>query len=260
MSGFYMGADDEVDGRGVVKSEFAEQVRKTRAAEQWERVDSIVIGPTAGDRSKGWFNSWADFASAEALQLFQGRDAQVGSSYVNQTSERTDWAQDLYQTGIEFVVAPGLAEFMSDSNDAALTQYLFKQLLPHNLTTSIVLAESDEIARMPASHFSAGYGNTGMFSDAAGSTVTQGGTMGVPHISNGWQWPEAIMLAAKANLKVNFRVDQPIREALRVLPGPGYINIPTSGGGTYQMPLWYQIRMFFRGPRYLQLRGARSSA
>lgn len=253
----YMG---EVDDRGVIPADFAAQIRKTRASEQWERIDSIVIGPTAGDKSKGWFNSWADFGTAEALQLFQGRDAQVGSSYVNQTSERTDWAQDLYQTGIEWVVFPGLAEFAEDSQDAQFTQLMFKEELPQRMSTSIILAESDEIAKMPASHFSAGYGTTGIAIDASGSTVTQGGTMGSPHISNGWQWPEPIMLSAKANLKVNFRVDQPLRALIQDLPGPGYLAVPNKDGGITRMPLWYTIRMFFRGPRYLQLRGARSAA
>ena len=36
--------------------------------------------------------------------------------------------------------------------------------------------------------------------------------------------------------------------------------VPDGAGGTVELPNWYIIRITMRGPRYLQLRGARSSA
>lgn len=252
--------DDDIDNRGVVSKEKADQIRDLRSAEQWERIDSVVIGPGASNKARGWFNTWQDFANADELQWFSGRDSSVGPAYSNQKTERTDWAQDFYQSLIEFISPVGLADHVTDANDAKLAPLLFAHELPRLLSTQIVLSDSDQIANAPANHFPSGFGVANPFMDGSAAPSTITGSQGSPVVSNGWKWPSPVMLAAKAKLTVIGRIDSPIREALRAMPGPGFMRIPLGNGLYHDMPMYYVIKITHRGPRYLQIRGARSSA
>lgn len=250
------GADD----RGVMGPNAVAELRRTRSREQWSRFDSVIIGPGAARLSRGFFDNWVDFAAAEQLQWFSGRDTGAGNAYTNQLTERTDWAQDLYQTRIEFITPVGMADLETEANDGDVTPILFAHELPNALAMAVTLAESDNIAKAPASHFPAGFGPAyPVVSGAAAPTVIPG-TNGEPSIGNSWKWPEPITLAAKAKLTVAGTIDQPYRQMFANLPGPGFRNIAIAGGGVFAMPNWYIIRVSFDGPRYLQLRGARSSA
>ena len=120
-------ADSEAlaDSRGIVPPEKANSIRDLRVANMWERYDSVVIGPTAASKSKGWFDTWKDFAAADQIQWFSGRDTNAGPAFVNQLTERTDWAQDLYYTKIEYIAPPGMADLETDNNDAQIVPTLF---------------------------------------------------------------------------------------------------------------------------------------
>lgn len=252
--------ENQTDTRGVVAPSFAQQVRKARSAEQWERYDSIVIGEGARARDNGWFDSWAELAAASEIQFFSGRGGNVGHAYTNQNTERTDWAQDLYQTHIEFVAPPGNADLEEQPLDAGYFAQMFTQQLPDALDVRVTLAESDDIARAPARHFPAGFGTTSPFIDGAASPQVLAGNSGVASVSNAWKWPTPIMLAAKSKLTVSMRLNEPLLSALRNMPPPGAKRIELPDGTVIRVPNWYVIRVTFRGPRYLQLRGARSSA
>lgn len=251
--------DAATDSRGVIGKSLAQQIRDARAAEQWERVDSIVIGPGASRLSRGWFDTWADLANVDQLQWFSGRDTGAGPSYVNQTSERTDWAQDLYQTHIEFLSPLGLGDLDSLSLDSQFSPQMFVNDLPRMLAIRIVLAEADEIAKAPANHFPAGFGTASMFFDGLAAPTVQAGSVGTPEVRNAFFWPEPIMLAQKSKLTVFGSIDAPIRRLLSTLPGPGVKLVPDGNGGFIEYPNYYTIKITFRGPRYLQLRGARSA-
>lgn len=248
------------DNRGVIPPDAAAKIRAMRSAEMWDRYDSIVVGPTAALRSRGWFNSWIDFANADQLEWFSGRDTAAGPAYTNQNTERTDWAQDLYQTRIEFIAPPGLSDLETDVNDALTTPVLFTQQFPNLINIRVVLADSDEIMRAPASHYPAGLGPAYPFIAGAASPVALGASNGEPHVSNSFKWPDPVMLAAKAKLTVRGSIDAPLRALLQQMPGPGFKNVPIGGGNFAQVPNWYVIRISNWGPRYLQIRGARSSA
>lgn len=256
----------EIDRRGLVTQSFAEKVRATRAAEQWERYDSIVIGGLDangnGPRNldDGWFNSWNQFSQATRFTFFSRRQEQVGFAFTNQPTERTDWAQDLFQMGVEFHAPVGMGDLESDANDETTVPMLFVNDLPNKSSFRVRLADADEIVMAPGSHFPSGYGVVDSFSSAAAAPTTYGGHQGNAHVSNTWKWPEPIMLAAQAKITVIGEVDNPLRDLLEGLPGPGSKLIPDGAGGQIQYPNWYIIRVFLRGPRYLQLRGARSAA
>lgn len=248
------------DSRGLLSENQVNDLRKVRAAEQWERIDTIVIGEGAQNFDRGWFNTWAQFANADTLQWFNGRNSNVPGSYVNQYSERTDWAQDIYQTLIEFLAPPGIGDIEEDQNDAQIVPTLFTQELPNAMGFSIRLAETDEIAQAAGSHFPSGFGVSYPSSSGAAAPSVFAGNQGEPTVHNGWKWPDPIRLAAKSKIQVIARVDHPLRPMLQTLPGPGAKLVPDGQGGQIRLPNWYKIRITMRGPRYLQLRGARSSA
>jgi len=247
------------DARGLLTPSEVEQLRQTRAAEQWERTDTICIGPGANAIDNGWFNTWAAFSAADELVWFSGRSSNVGRSYCNQLVERTDWAQDIYQTLVELIPPVGIQDIESDANDALISPLLFMQELANQLNLVVRLAESDDIASAPASHYPAGFGTAFPAISAAAAPVVVPGANGQPQIRNGWKWPEPIKLAAKSKLTVIGRVDNPLRGLLAAMPGPGVKHVPVTGG-EFDYSNFYRIRITMRGPRYLQLRGARSSA
>lgn len=250
-----------VDARGVVPFTEAATLRKTRSREQWERVDSIVVGLGATDTSRGWFNTWQAFANADKLQWFSGRDSNVGASYTNQDGERTDWAQDIYDISCQFLAPPGIGDLETDSNDSLNTP-LFFQMLASTMSLKVILSESDQIALAPADHFPSGFGTSYPLVAASGTPVTLKGNNGEPIVTNTWHFPVPIMLAAKSRITIEGRIDLPDRAMWQALTGPGSKNIPTGDPNNpfHQMPNWYKIKLTCRGPRYLQLRGARSSA
>jgi hypothetical protein len=248
------------DGRGVIPKHEAQAIRDLRAQEAWERYDSIVIGQNASNLSRGWFNSWAGFAGADRLAWFSGRDTNVGPAYTNQSSEREDWAMDIYNISVQLIPPPGLADLESDNGDAQNIPIMFATQLANMLALRVVLAESDEIAKAPADHFPAGYGVSYPLVSAAAAPTVIAGNNGEPVVQNTWKFVEPVMLAAKAKITITGQVDQPIRNMFAAITGPGTKLFPAAAGGVHAMPNFYQIKITLRGPRYLQLRGARSSA
>lgn len=250
------------DGRNVIDKGDAKLVRHFRAQEQWERYDSVVVGQGASVQARGWFENWNTFAQAQNLQWFSGRDAGVGPSYTNQEGERTDWAQDIYQVTVQFIAPLGIADLETDPNDALNTQALF-MMLASNLHLRVILSESDEIASAPADHFPASFGQANVLANQQASPVFSVGTNGEAVVTNSWKFPEPIMLAAKSKITVRGTIDRPLANTFLNILGPGQKNIPTGRPAPNDFvlqPNWYVIRVTMRGPRYLQLRGARSSA
>lgn len=249
------------DSRGVIPPLEAEQIRKLRAEEQWERFDSVVIGRDSANQSRGWFNSWNGFASAQQLRWFSGRDPGVGSAFTNQFSERSDWAQDFHQVCVEFIAPPGISDIETDQNDALITPLLFAQMLPQYLNLTLVLSDSDSIAQAPASHYPSGFGISYPLVASAAATTVFAGNNGEPIVSNSWKFPSPVMLAAKSSIRIEGEISQPLRGALQAMAGPGDKLIPTANPQEpFSLANFFIIRATLRGPRYLQLRGARSSA
>lgn len=251
---------ETTDSRGVIHQRTANELRKYRSAEEYQRYDSIVIGEGASKRDVGWFENFEDFANASEVQWFTGRASGVGASYSNQNTERTDWAQDLHMTSVEFVAPTGMAQYEEQPLDADFTPLFFTQMLPHYLGMRVVLSDSDEIAKAPASHFPGRYGTSYPLVSGAAAPTVYGGNNGSPDSRSGWRWPIPITLAAKARITVTARVDEPALEAMRSLPAPGAKLIPQSDGSLKRVPNWYTIKVTHSGPRYLQLRGGRSSS
>jgi hypothetical protein len=128
----------------------------------------------------------------------------------------------------------------------------------------VVQANTDDIAVAPGGHMPGVSGVTGAQLGGVGQIIVDGGQRGTADIRNSWQWPTPLKVPAKSKLQVVSRVDGEMRDFLLQLPiSPGIKTIPflDSTGeldkATYQN--FYRIRVWHRGPRFVQLRGARSA-
>lgn len=247
------------DHRGRVTN--SAPIRYLRSREQWERSDTLWIGQGAADQSKGWFNTFAAAANVSQWSWFQGRDANVDLAYTNQKSERYDYAQDLYTCEMEFLAPTYQAELVDGSAASQkAAQLIWLQEIPKALGVEVLLADADIIAQAAATSFMAGKGNFNAWATDSAGAMVNGGNNGAPNKGNAWQWPEPIMIAAVAKLTVRAYVATPLKSVLLNLPGPFNDLIPNGTGGFIEKPNWFGIRVTFRGPRYMQLRSARSAA
>ena len=248
----------QADHRGIVPMDIAREIRKVRIAEEWIRYDSICVGQGAG-RVSGWFDTWQDFAAADSIRWFGGRQG-AGKAFTNQSAERNDFAQDIRYYKCEFIAPVGLSSLESDGNDGFTLPLIFSQLLPTMLHMSVVMSDTDEILSLPASEMTTG--TPGIEIDGAGSPTVLTKTSGGNNARNGFFWPEPVMVAAKSRMTFEGRLDRPIRDMLLALAGPGNKDMAKGDGSgdIVVFPNWYQIKMYCGGPRVVQPRGARSSA
>lgn len=245
--------------------------RKVRAREIWLRYDSIVIGPGASRISSKWFENFADFANADNLVWFDGsRTKSDGLAYCNVSGDTEDWAQMIYQSGIEFIAPIGAAGFDAVGiENVGIMQNLFVNELPKRMSFRVNVMDTDDIATAPGIYYPPGVGTSGQTGLVSSAISFQAGQTGSPEVRNTWSWPEPIEIPARSKITMEARIDKPIGaflQQLDLVPGSKTIPVP-AGGFTSQgpalkdvpLPNWYVIRCWHRGPRFVQLRGARTA-
>lgn len=241
------------------------EVRKLRAEEQWERYDTICVGRGAKSISPSWFENFADFANADSLTWNDGtRTRQVGTSYNNQSGDTEDFAQRIYQSGIDFEAPSGMEGYEEVAAEAGMMQQIWIRDMPSMMSVTVTLQDTDAVLLVPAHHMPSSAGVTGAQNNGAGFLVSDAGQRGTADMRNTWTWPLPLEIAAKSKLSVSARIDTPIREFLRgldTLPTGKVITVPAGPNlsKAVQYRNWYRIRVWHRGPRFVQLRGARSS-
>jgi hypothetical protein len=243
-------------------NELETAARGMRAEEQWLRYDTVCIGPGAKDIDAGWFNTWEEFAKAS--KIVWGNERQdAGDSFSNLSGPQEDFAQVIYQSGVDFIPPLGMLGFESQLLDSLLPA-IFVRDLPKAMAFHVIQANTDDIAVVPGGHMPGVSGVTGAQFDGAGSLVLDGGQRGTADTRNSWQWPTPLKVPAKSKLQVVSRVDGELRDFFLSLPiTPGTKTIPfTDSQGELQTTTYqnfYRIRVWHRGPRFVQLRGARSA-
>lgn len=252
------------EGTGPVPGDLADIVRAVRNKEQWIRYDTVIIGEGAAGYDDGWFNTWADFSNAASIDFFSGRSGKVGKAWTNQTTERYDYAQDIYQMGFELLAPAGMGDFDEDPLDTLFFPQLWTREAAQQMSASVALADADTIFEGPLTHAPGSVGNTGAaYTDSAGPVVNPG-TNGIAYMKNSWVWPDPIMIPAKGRLSASISLANPLKTFLgryTACPSAKLVPMcpPDPNGATNRFPNWFGIRITFRGPRYLQLRGARSA-
>jgi len=233
-----------------------------RAEEQWERVDTVVIGAGARNVDGGWFNTWEEFAKASKIIWgVERRDA--GDSFSNLSGPQEDFAQLIYQSGIDFIAPPGIAGFEQQLLDTLMPE-IFMRMLPESMAFHVQQANTDDVLNVPGSHLPGVAGVSGATLGGAGALILDAGQRGTADVRNSWQWAKPLQVPAKSKLQVISRVDGEMRDLLLSLPiTPGTKNVPYLDNNNEvqqaQLANWYKIRVWHRGPRFVQLRGARSA-
>ena len=238
------------------------EARAMRAEEQWLRYDTICIGEGAKQVDSGWFNDWESFAkSSKLLWGVDRKDA--GDSFSNLSGPQEDFAQVIYQSGVDFIAPQGIAGLESQLLDALMPAIFMKEL-PNQMAFHVQQANTDDVLVAPGAHLPGVTGLSGQQLGGAGSLILDGGQTGTADVRNSWQWPTPLKVPAKSKLQVISRVDGPMRDFLLQLPiTPGIKSIPYLAANNElqqaQLANWYRIRVWHRGPRFVQLRGARSA-
>lgn len=241
------------------------EIRKLRSEEAWLRYDSIVIGKGASEITPTWFENWETFANASKLIWFTaGRTEAVGEAYCNLAGQQEDYAQRVFQSGIEFIAPPGYQGFEENVADTGFIQSLFLNMLPNNMSFGIKLQNVDNILRLPGIHMPAGTGISGAVQNGAGALFSMPGHTGDANLRNTWGWASPIGIPSQSKIQYSAEIDDPMKSFLRDLPDnlPGVANLPVIVNNELELiefKNWYTIRVWNRGPRYVQLRGAKSS-
>lgn len=240
--------------------------RKVRSREQWLRYDSIVIGEGARDASPSWYNTFAEFAEADALNWFTGsRTRQVGLSYSNIAGDTEDFAQMIYQSGIEFIAPLGALNAASQGlENVGVLQNLFVNELPKRMAFTVRMMDTDDVLIAPGIHMPGGVGNSGQTGFIQSAISFSAGQTGTPEVRNTWSWPEPLEVPARSKISLSARIDRPTRTLLQqfdTLPGTQVYPVEDANGEFrfVEQPNWYVIRVWHRGPRFVQLRGARTA-
>ncbi len=233
--------------------------RHWRAEEQWTRYDSVVIGPNT-ERTQGWFTNFSQFASASTLTWNDGsRKKSAGEAYTNQSGDTEDFAQLIYQSGVEFKAPVMFGDAEADAAEPKIAA-MFLQQLPDLMRFVVKLQDVDNVLTIPGSHMPGGTGTHNQFFEGGGSLQQYAGTNGPGNLGWVWNWPEPLGIPTKSKLTVNAIIDQPLSDFFKQLASFPKQKIIVTEDGEIEVPNYYIIRVWHRGPRMVQLRGARSAS
>lgn len=242
------------------------QVRDLRDKSMWVRYDSVLTGPgTNISNVPGWQNTFAELANREEIRFNDGSrtEGTAGSTYCNQSGDTEDWAQNIYATRVEFFCPFGIEQFEENQFDAAIGPMMWLQELPQRCTFEVKLADADTYLKVPGNMLPSNLGVESSQTGGAASTFAIPGHTGKADLTVGWVWPEPLQIPAKGKIVTIMRMGAPIRQffqALTTLPQSKVLPIPVPAGvQIVRYPNVYGIRVSHWGPRFLQLRGARSS-
>lgn len=254
----------------MVDEAIEEQTRGLRSKEPWVRYDSVVIGPNLPN-VQGWFPNFGAFAAADGVRFNDGTrtEGSAGPEYCNQSGDTEDWAQNIYRTAIEFHAPFGIEEVEQSSFDEAFGPVFWTQEIPRRCIATMSLQDTDNILRVPPIMLPANLGVSNSVLNGAASIFTVPGQTGADDLRSGWTWAKPVQVPAKGKVIVTINLGKPVRAFLASVgifaPGQKIVPMAAVGAGgiivSQQVPYpnWYMIRVSHWGPRFVQLRGARSS-
>lgn len=253
----------------TVSRQIQTAAQDVRAYEAFPYYDTIQIGPGAGDRVEGWFNSFADLARADEIYLFNVRSrANVGIPYCNLDSPSLfDVGYLVKSIGVQ-LEAPPFNSYYDNGGLPAPSQVYFSlwQELLEEMSLQFFLNQDEKLAGA-APLFPAGYGPFGdggtpiQNGAVAVSNVSTGSnfTNGIPDFDNQWKFSKPIEIPRNHNVRVALRFSDLARQKLAILEGPEHIQVSSGGvSGAGWIPAMCQLRVTVNGTRLVQLRNAQS--
>jgi len=245
--------------------------RSMRAREHYPYIDTVLIGPNAGEVD-GWYEEFSDLGNVSELNFFNMRnEASVGAAYCNQDNEGDlDVGYEIESIGIEVLMPPISGKIyreapISQIENLAQTYGRFVSML--NYMNFRFHIGQDEIVNGPVSIFPQGMGSFGTSGPTRGGeeidTDNQFAELyanGWPDFKNRWEFAKPKEIPRNRNIKGVITIPEIARYNLARLGGPGYIQASTGGG--ISGPGWVPARVGFRvtinGTRIVQLRNVSS--
>lgn len=229
----------------------------TKVKQPYLKYDSIVIGPNAKSMDSGFFNDWVTFARSSTLRWFTDRSSSVPNWASSSNTDRTDWAFEAHQAGIEFWAPKVVRNQNTEVTDIWMPE-TFTVDLPTMMSFDFKLADTDVVLKLPGVHAPAGVGSSGLFYDNSPSPTVIPAINGVPMIANSWKFPDPLKISMRTTITVESRVEEPLTGLLTNAAGPGFKVYPVNmAGASYDLPNFYVIRVWLRGARYIDNIGAR---
>jgi hypothetical protein len=233
-----------------------------RAAEPWLLYDSIVIGPGAKEQVPSWYNTWAEFAKALGKLVFFGQKRQGAPDWAtNVGGEREDYSMFFYQYGIEMIPPMAGNSAQTSVLDAQFMPMEFPSILATYASVELKQASTDVVLKLPTAHAPGAVGIDARRIDSAAIPAVIPGSNGQLMISNSWHFAEERAIPRQGSWDVTMKIENPAEDFLKSIPataGPGFKQVALPGDPIVilEFPNWYVIRMWFRGKRHTQLRGA----
>ena len=246
--------------------------RRLRAKEFFPWYDSVAVFAGARALSPNWYNTFAEFATADQCTWFSGNGRNIGRSYSNQATERLDFALDIFGCQVDFEAPLGTAKYDTTVVDTDVMSQKWTRDLPRMLSLTMRIAGTDDLFTLPACKIPSGEGPLGDGLNGLGSTVSNPGVNGLAMWQNMITFPDPIELPANQTFQVIGRVDDPLKsymaqlqacpefEVLPTCPADGVLPPGSIATPIYRMPKRYNIRITLWGAAHRQLRGARSAA
>lgn len=239
------------------------EVEDLRSEEQWLRYDTEMVGHNAKRVTASWSENLAEFANKDLLTFNDGtRTKTIGKSWCNQSGNTEDFAQEIYQSGVEFFCYVGNGRATQSAFDAVDLPTIWLSELPYCMNFSFKLQDTDEHLLVPGIHLPGLTGTNGTVVSDPGLPLVKAGHTGIASFRDGWNWPKPLQIPAKKKLVVEVLLDKPLKQFLQALDGnPStatyIVNDGANPGQTKEVTrdLWCGIRVWHRGPRRVQLRG-----
>lgn len=224
---------------------------KTKVKQPYLKYDSIVVASGAKDLDTGWFNDWPSFARASTLRWFTNRNSNIPQWASSQTSDRSDWAMEVHQAGIEFW-APTVNRAVNANVTDNFMPEIWSVNMPQQMAFEWQVAGTDFVLLVPGVHAPGAVGPGGIVYDSSPAGVVFPPPNGVPVITNSWKFPDPLKIAMRSTMEVQSRIEEPLNGMLVNMTGPGGKIYPTGpAGGVYTLANYYVIRVWLRGARYI---------
>ena len=222
------------------------------------KYDSIIIGPSAKDLDAGFFNDWPAFSRSSTIKWFVDRSSSVPNWASSSNTDRSDWAFEIHQAGIEFMSPAANTLVNTNATDNWMPE-MFSTKLVEQMCFEFQVADTDMVLKIPGVHAPAGVGASGLIYDGSTTANVHPATNGVPTISNSWKFPDPLKVSMRSMMTVQSRMEEPLNTTFSNITGPGNKFVPNgaAAGGFTFTPCWYVIRVWLRGARFIDNVGAR---
>ncbi|OGO03686.1 MAG: hypothetical protein A2Y72_07750 [Chloroflexi bacterium RBG_13_53_26] len=242
--------------------------------EKWFYYDTVMVSPWVGTLSHpipGWYSSFSNLATSDAITFFNSRNKAIGLAYNNQDARDQlpfalvaetvsigffgPSAASLYGTPCPCVRGvKGRVDFLSAWWEDEVPQH----------TSAVFKVNQDERLKTNCAMLPASYGPTG-FAQGQGDTSTlhgnsasvNAGGMGTPHLKYRWEFSaDGIGIPRRATMSVEIRFTEWVKGWMATLWGPGSIEFATSPSPAYvAVPSVFMVQCMITGRREVQQRG-----